>query len=254
MSIAIGFIGGGNIAQAMMSALKNEYEIYAYARSKNDEIAKKFKVKILPNEIEVVKNCDLVFLAIKPKDYESVLQKISDTNKTIALLAPNFTISKAKEIANNAKIIRIMPNTAITIQKGVSAVAFDESFSKNDKEKIVKILNNTGEIYEIDESLFATFTGIAGSLPAYVFVFIEALADAGVLNGISRDLAYEIVSNAVTGSASLVAKTKQHPAILKDAVCSPNGTTIQALRVLESKNFRSSIIEAVNACIQKAKS
>lgn len=251
----IGFIGGGNIARAMISAMQDEFKILVYARSKNSQIASKFNVEIFNSELEIAKNSDIIILAIKPKDYESILNLIKNmiNNQIVLLLAPNFSISQAECIIGKKKIVRAMPNMPISIKEGVVSISFNETLSKNERENLIRILSSLGKIYEIDELQIPAFTGIAGSLPAYVFMFIEALADAGVLNGISRQMAYDIVSNAVCGSAKLVATTNTHPAKLKDAVCSPSGTTIEAVRTLEKHGFRFAIMDAVNECIKKAK-
>ena len=118
---------------------------------------------------------------------------------------------------------------------------------------IFKLLNSFGKSIEIDEKLMHVYTGISGSLPAYVYVFIEALADGGVLEGMPRDKAYEIIAQAVLGSAKMMLETKKHPGILKDEVTSPGGTTIAALKVLEDGKFRGTVMEAVKACTEKSK-
>ena len=115
------------------------------------------------------------------------------------------------------------------------------------------IFENFGTVYELEEAKFAAFTGIAGSLPAYVFMFIEAAADAGVLEGLPRALAYEAVAASVAGSARLMLKSGKHPAALKDEICSPGGTTIEAVKALEKGGFRAAVMDAVDACVKKAR-
>ena len=118
---------------------------------------------------------------------------------------------------------------------------------------IFKILDSFGKSIEIEEKLMHVFTGIAGSLPAYVYMFMEALADGGVLEGMPRDKTYEIIAQTVKGSAEMLLKTGKHPGVLKDEVTSPSGTTIEAIRTLENGNFRGVVMEAVKSCVEKSK-
>ena len=155
----------------------------------------------------------------------------------------------------DAKVARTMPNMPSLIGEGVTAVNFSSNFTADDRASVMKILSCFGKSYELAEDKFAVFTAIAGSLPAYVFMFIEALADGAVLEGLGREKAYAIVCEAVAGSAKMATaalKEGKHPARLKDEVCSPGGTTIEAVRVLENAKFRAAIIEAVSAATRKA--
>ncbi|MGG7074078.1 pyrroline-5-carboxylate reductase [Campylobacter sp. 9BO] len=254
----IGFIGAGNMGSAMIAALfakNNAEKVVVFARSKTDEMAQKFGVIAVKDEIEVIKNSDMIFLATKPNTYEKILNLIKNElkDKILITLAPNFTISQSLEIlGKTAKVARAMPNTPTAIAQGVSAISFSTNLSKTKQDEIREIFQNFGRVYELEESKFGAFTAIAGSLPAYVFMFIEAVADAGVKNGIAREQTYEIIAASVAGSANLMLESKKHPAVLKDEVCSPGGTTIEAVSVLEKLGFRSALIEAVHACAKKA--
>ena len=146
-----------------------------------------------------------------------------------------------------------MPNTPAAIAEGVSALCFNENLSADERAAVREIFENFGAVYELEETKFAAFTGIAGSLPAYVFMFIEALADAGVLEGLPRALAYEAVAASVASSARLMLKSGKHPAALKDEICSPGGTTIEAVKALENGGFRAAAMDAVAACVKKAR-
>ncbi len=171
-------------------------------------------------------------------------------------VAPNFSIQMVREVLGaDAKVARTMPNMPSLIGEGVTAVNFSSNFTADDRASVMKILSCFGKSYELSEDKFAVFTAIAGSLPAYVFMFIEALADGAVLEGLGREKAYAIVCEAVAGSAKMATaalKEGKHPARLKDEVCSPGGTTIEAVRVLENAKFRAAIIEAVSAATRKA--
>ncbi|WP_169784515.1 pyrroline-5-carboxylate reductase family protein [Campylobacter curvus] len=172
-------------------------------------------------------------------------------------VAPNFSIQMVREVLGaDAKVARTMPNMPSLIGEGVTAVNFSSNFTADDRASVIKILSYFGKSYELAEDKFAVFTAIAGSLPAYVFMFIEALADGAVLEGLAREIACEIACEAVAGSAKMATaalKEGKHPARLKDEVCSPGGTTIEAVRVLENAKFRAAIIEAVSAATRKAK-
>ena len=272
----IGFIGGGNMGSAMIGALVTggvrADEILVFARSKNEALRAKFGVRIAASEKEVANGADIVVIAVKPASYESVLKEISRASKfkhnasvvgenaaqpIFITVAPNFSIQMVREILGaDAKVARTMPNMPSLIGEGVTAVNFSSNFTADDRASVMKILSCFGKTYELPEDKFAVFTAIAGSLPAYVFMFIEALADGAVLEGLGREIACEIACEAVAGSAKMAAaalKEGKHPARLKDEVCSPGGTTIEAVRVLENAKFRAAIIEAVSAATRKAR-
>lgn len=257
----IGFIGGGNMGEAMISALvranfTESGEIFVYDRSKNENLKFKFGVTPLSSEQEIAKKSDVIVLAVKPNGYESVLNLIKKEIKEqiVLTLAPNFSIEAAsKIIGGDKKIVRTMPNTPASIGEGVTAVCFNANLSQKERGNVTQILQSFGRTHEIEERLMPVFTAIAGSLPAYVFMMIEALADGAVAQGMPRAKAYEIIAASVAGSANMALKTGKHPAQLKDEVCSPAGTTIEAVKALEQNGFRHALIEAVAACVKKAK-
>ena len=185
------------------------------------------------------------------------LKKIKDKldkNTIILSIAAGVSIDFIeKNIGSDKKVVRTMPNTPAQVMQGMTAVSFNSNIEENEKNVVFKLLNSFGKSIEIDEKLMHVYTGISGSLPAYVYVFIEALADGGVLEGMPRDKAYKIIAQAVLGSAKMMLETKKHPGILKDEVTSPGGTTIAALKVLEDGKFRGTVMEAVKACTEKSK-
>ena len=171
--------------------------------------------------------------------------------KILLLLAPNFKLERAQNIVDaDVFVARAMPNVAAGI--GASAPCYGEYFDEASREIVRALAAKIGKFYEIDEAGFAAFTGIAGSLPAYVCAFIEAAADAGVRGGLPRQLCYDAVAAAVEGTARLIQSGK-HPAALKDEVCSPAGTTIEGLAALEKGGFRGALMDAVASCIAKAR-
>ncbi len=250
-----------NLAQTDKNASSCEcekeakFEILACARSKNEALRQRFSVKIAASETDLAREADAVVLATKPASYEAILRLIAPelAGKILLLLAPGFDINRARQIAGEGVYIaRAMPNVAASIGASATALCFDAGFSEAKKETVREIIAKIGKIYDIDEADFAAFTGISGSLPAYACAFIEAAADAGVRGGLPRRLCYDAVCAAVEGTARLIQSGK-HPAALKDEVCSPAGTTIEGLVALENGGFRGALMDAVAACIAKAR-
>lgn len=260
----IGFIGTGNMGSAMIKGLvTSEYvsgsdiNVFDVNVEKSRELSEKYSVKPLQNEVEIANNSDVIVLSVKPNIYNSVLEKIKariDENKIIIAIAAGIGIESVENIAGkDKKVVRIMPNTPAQVLEGMTAVTFNGNVKEEEKKVVFSILDSFGKSIEIEEKLMHTFTGIAGSLPAYVYMFMEALADGGVLEGMPRDKAYEIVAQTVKGSAEMLLKTGKHPGVLKDEVTSPAGTTIEAVNTLENGNFRGTVINAVRACVEKSK-
>ena len=152
------------------------------------------------------------------------------------------------------KIVRVMPNTPALVGEGMSAVCTNSYVTADEKGAVLQILNSFGKAEIVSESIMDAVTAVSGSSPAYVYMFIEAMADAAVRGGMTRDLAYTFASQSVLGSAKMVLETGKHPGELKDMVCSPGGTTIDAVAVLEETGFRNSVMKAMDACIKKSKS
>ena len=260
----IGFIGTGNMGGAIIKGTVtakfisgNEINIFDPNNAKVRELVEKYNANSLHDEISVVENSDIIILCVKPNIYNSVLKKIKDSiakNKIIVSIAAGINIDSIENIiGKDKKVVRTMPNTPAQVLQGMTAVTFNGNMDKEEKEIIFKLLNSFGETVEIEEKHMHAFTGISGSLPAYVYIFAEALADGGVLEGLPRNEAYKIAAQAIKGSAQMILETGKHPAVLKDEVTSPSGTTIEAIRTLENGNFRGTIINAVNACVRKSK-
>ena len=171
----------------------------------------------------------------------------------VVSIAPGKTLSWLAEKTGAKKIVRLMPNTPAAIGCGMTSVAYGDGLDEADKARVMAFVQSFGEGEVLSEHLFDAATAVAGCSPAYVYMFIEAMADAGVAEGLPRASAYRMAAAAVAGSARMVLETGQHPAALKDAVCSPAGTTIEGLRVLEEKGMRSAVIESLLATIEKAK-
>lgn len=260
----LGFIGAGNMAKAIMSGviqngLYQPDEIVASDISEAglEQAKERLGISVTKSNLEVVEQAEVLILAVKPQFYESVIAEIRDrvsAEQIILTIAPGKTLSWLEEqFGKEVKLVRTMPNTPAMVQEGMTGVCVNAQVGEEDLKKAMTILECFGKVACISESLMDVVTSVSGSSPAYVFLFIEAMADAAVADGMPRQQAYEFAAQAVYGSAKMVLESGKHPAELKDMVCSPGGTTIEAVRVLEEKGFRSAVIEAMKACTEKAK-
>ena len=243
----VGFIGAGSMASAMIGGIINSKllspsNIIASAKTDKtlDNIKEKYKINTTKDSISLVKECDIVVIAVKPNIYEEVLKQIKDY------------IDNEKIIGNYKKIIRTMPNTPALVNCGMSSLSPNKNIEKNDIDAVKTIFDSFGKSEIVDESLIDVVIGASGSSPAYAFMFIEAMADCAVSYGMKREMAYEFCAQAVMGAAKMVLETKKHPGELKDMVCSPGGTTIEAVKTLENEGMRSAVIKGMASCIEKS--
>ena len=204
----------------------------------------------------LAENSDIIFLTVKPQYYESVISDIKDSVKKDAIIvtvAPGKTLKWLSERFNaGTKIVRTMPNTPAMIGEGMIAVCPAANMEKGETETVIGLLSVCGKAEIIAEEQIDAVVAISGSSPAYFFMMIEALADAGVAEGLPRDKAYLFAEQAMLGSAKLALETGRHPGELKDMVTSPRGTTIEAVQRLEEAGFRSAVIGAARACAKKS--
>lgn len=264
MNKKVGFIGCGNMSKAMIGGIvksgiinPENITVSDLKQSFLDKAKEGFKVNTTTDSKEVVKNSDIVVVAVKPNVYDIVLEQVKefiDNEKIIVTIAAGKTIKSVEDvIGNDKKIVRTMPNTPALVNEGMSALCKNNNVSDEELDCIKSIFNSFGKAEIVTEGLIDAVIGASGSAPAYVFMFIEAIADAAVLNGMARDKAYTFAAQAVMGSAKMVLETGKHPGELKDMVCSPGGTTIEAVKTLEAEGFRSSVIKAVCDCVNKSK-
>ena len=262
MNKKIGFIGCGNMAKAMITSIikaelvapQSVFASDGYQPSLDDSKTRLGINSTMDNK-EVVKSSDVIFLAVKPNIYDAVMQEIAPLvdRKLIVSIAPGKTLAYLENgLGKNTKILRTMPNTPAMVGEGVTAICPNNNVTKEDQEVLETIIGTFGTVERIDEKLFDAVVAVSGSSPAYVFMFIEAMADAAVLQGMARDKAYRFAAQAVLGSAKMVLDTNKHPGALKDMVCSPGGTTIEGVAVLEEKGMRSAVIQAMNAVYYKS--
>lgn len=260
MGKKIGFIGCGNMGGAMMQGILDSgkctrEEMITSDKSEAALKAKKEALGILTttDNKEVAAFADILFLSVKPQFYESVIEEIKDTvtaEQIIVTIAPGKTLEWLGEKFEKAlKIIRTMPNTPAMVKEGMMGMCPNENVTEEEVALVRDICDGFSATEVIPEHLMDVVTAVSGSSPAYVFMFIEAMADAAVAGGMPRAQAYKFAAQAVMGSAKMVLETGKHPGELKDMVCSPAGTTIQAVRVLEEKGMRSAVFEAMMKCL-----
>lgn len=259
----IGFIGCGNMAQAMIggiveSKMVNADEIIVSNPSidKLTKVNEKWGVHITQNNLDVLQ-ANYIILAVKPHYYETVILEIQQhlkPSQVVVSIAPGKALHQLQTLfLQEQKLIRAMPNTPAMVGCGMTAVCANEVVTKEELTELCNIFDGFGKTSVIKENMMEAVISVSGSSPAYVYLFIESLADGAVREGMPREQAIEFAAQAVYGSAKMVLETGIHPAALKDAVCSPGGTTIEAVCALERGNFRASIEEAMRACANKAR-
>ena len=260
----IGFIGCGNMASAMIGGIlrqgifsKDEIIVSNLTEEGRARSEKTLGVVTTLDNNEIVRSAKTVVLAVKPQFYEEVLTEVHDsltTEHTIIGIAPGKTLAWLEEKAGlPLKVVRFMPNTPAQVGAGMTAVCTNDRVSDDELAEILKITDSFGCTEVIPERLMDAAGAVGGCSPAYVFMFIEAMADAAVSQGMPRKQAYKFASQTVLGSAKMVLETGRHPGDLKDMVCSPAGTTIEGVRTLEKSGFRSAVFEALTAAAEKGK-
>ena len=263
-NMKIGFIGGGNMASAIIGGMieKKVYESTQVAASGKDtksleNLHNKYGIKTTEDNSVIMEESDVVFLSVKPQILPDVIAEIAPMMKEGQLfvsIAAGKTMEWIEtEFGKEIKLVRCMPNTPALVGEGCTGICANKNVSGEELEIVKSIFDSCGTSYLVPEHLMDVVCAIAGSAPAYVFMFMEAMADAAVLGGMPRDLAYKMAGQTVLGSGKLMLETGIHPAVLKDMVCSPAGTTISGVKVLEEQGMRGAIIDALDSCIQKSK-
>lgn len=264
MELKVGFIGTGNMGTAMIKNLAKSgtvaaerMYIFDIDKAKLSELAVETGVNTAESGEEVVEKSDIIILAVKPGIIKTVLEGLKDKfdeNKILVSVAVGVPIKFYKKIiGENKKVIRTMPNVPAFIGEGMTLISCDNNISKDELNSVKSLFECLGKAEELDEKLMSEVTALTGSSPAYVFMFIEAMADAAVQSGLPRALSYKLAAQAVLGSAKMVLETGKHPGELKDQVCSPAGTTIEAVAALEKNGFRHAVIEAMGECTRRAR-
>lgn len=265
MSITYGFIGSGNMAKAMIggivtSGLATSDHIIACnpSASKLDLLKEEYHIEtILKDNKTAASLSDVIVLSVKPYLYETVIAEIKNMirpNAIVVMIAAGQCIATNEDrFGKPVKLARVMPNTPALVGEAMSAVCFNSQITDTDKEVVMNMLRSFGRAEIVPEIMMDTVTGVSGSSPAYVYLFIEAMADAAVLNGMPRAQAYTFAAQSVLGAAKMVLETGMHPGALKDNVCSPGGTTIEAVAALEASGLRACVIDAIDVCVRKSR-
>ncbi len=253
MEKKIGFIGCGNMGKAILGGL---IWVYTPSPDKVAALHDQYGINAAQSAQEVAQVADIVFGAVKPNMMVKVLSDItSSLNKEtlVVSIAAGVTLDQlARALGHDRKIVRAMPNTPSLVNAGMTSITPNALVTAEEVADVLNIFRCFGEAEVIAEAMIHPVVGVSGSAPAYVFMFIEAMADAAVLGGMPRAQAYKFAAQAVMGSAKMVLETGKHPGELKDMVCSPGGTTIEAVRELEARGFRAAVIEAMNKCMEKS--
>lgn len=259
----IGFIGLGNMAKAIIGGmLQNEMvkptDIIGSARTRKtlEDVKTQLGIEARESNLAVAKEADVLVLAVKPQFMQEVIDEIKDSVRQETLII-SIAAGKTLEWIGRAfgrglKLVRCMPNTPALVGEGCTGVCVNAEVSEEEAEYSIRLMESFGKASLVPERLMDAVGAVSGSSPAYVFMFIEAMADAAVAAGMPRTQAYEFAAQAVYGSAKLVLESGKHPGELKDMVCSPGGTTIEGVRVLEEKGMRGAVMDALLATVEKS--
>lgn len=262
MDKKIGFIGSGNMSSTIISGLVENFEainksLYLSNRSreKAEKLCSKLDMNFIENNIDLVKTCDVIFLGIKPFIYDKVLSEISPyvtEDKLIVSLAAGVSMEDVAGYLNHpSKIIRIMPNVAVNVGEGMIALSSNDNVVSKETDFIINLLSSIALVDKIDESLMDAVTTISGCGPAFIAMFVEALADGSVLYGMPRDKAYIYAAQTLIGTGKMMLEKNIHPGQIKDMVSSPKGVTIEGVYALEKRGFRNILMETIEACNKK---
>ena len=263
MEKKIGFIGCGNMGTAMIQGILESgkcppQEMMISCRTKKtlEEKKAQFGVQISTDNRDVAAFADILFVAVKPQFYAEVLEEIKDLlteEQILVSIAPGKTLVWFEEVlGRNLKVIRTMPNTPSMVKEGMMGMCAGARVTDEDMALVRDLCSGFSQTEVIPEHLMDVVTAVSGSSPAYVYQFIEALADGAVQFGLPRAQAYAFAAQAVAGAAKMVLETGEHPAALKDKVCSPGGTTIEGMKVLEDRDLYGIVSEACDKCIKRA--
>lgn len=260
--VTFGFIGAGNMGGAMLRGAVKKYGAEQFIISTATEqsrlkVQAELGVLITGENRQVAEQSKYCILAIKPYYFDRVLPQIAGTvteDNVVISVAAGITIDQMKAVlGQNIRVVRAMPNTPAAVGEAMTGICFDNSkYTEQEKEEILGLFTSFGKVEEVTENLMNAVICVSGSSPAYVYMFIESLADSAVRAGIPRKKAYEMAAQTVLGAAKMVLETGKHPGELKDAVCSPMGTTIAGVAALEEYGLRNAVLKASEACYKRA--
>jgi pyrroline-5-carboxylate reductase len=259
----IGFIGGGNMAEAFIKGLLNggfpadDIHFFEPNEKRRDLIVERYGIVCEDNNTLLVETSEIVVLAVKPQILDKVLVDVvpafNDDKLLISILAGVTTTTLEADLGGQSRVVRAMPNTPALAGRGAAALCPGKNVTDDDRQLAQHLFETVGIALWVEESQMDAVTGLSGSGPAFVYTFIEALSAAGVQEGLRLDIAHALAVQTVIGAAHLVQETGEHPAMLREKVCSPAGTTISAIRVLEERGLRAMMMEAVAAATARSR-
>lgn len=261
MSADIGFIGAGKMGCALIGGLiskgvfpRDGVVACSPSESTRERVAGEYGIRMLRTAREVCSEADIVVLAVKPKNVPEVFAEGLDlAGKVLVSVVAGLTTEQLRSYVPDTKIVRVMPNHCCMVLEGAMGYCCDPSMDDGDRARMAEILGSVGLAVEVKESDMDIITAVAGSSPAFMYLVIDAMADAGVLNGLSRDASIRLAAQSMLGAAKMVLETGKHPDVLRDEVCSPGGTTIEGVRALEDAGLRSAVIAAVDVTAEKSR-
>jgi pyrroline-5-carboxylate reductase len=259
----IGFIGCGKMGSALIQGVleakvcqPEQVTVYDRVAEPAEVLGTESGIRVASGNKEVAQVSDIVVLCVKPDDAERALSEavsVLDGKLLVSILAGTTIATLQGAAGKNCRVVRVMPNTAVLVQKGASAYATGEGVTEDDVAVVEQIFSSVGRAFRVKESLLDAVTGLSGSGPAYVYLFIEALSDGGVQMGLPRDLSTKLAVQTVAGAAEMVSQTMMHPALLREMVTSPGGTTVAGLAELEKAGLRSAVMDAVRAATERSR-
>jgi len=259
----VGFVGTGNMGEALVQGLlhghlcRPDQILCSDVRPERLKLVREtYGVKGTSHNIEVVKQSEIILLSVKPQTMKHIIEEVSkylDFSKLIVSIAAGVSLAAIESHAGKElKLVRVMPNICVSVREGASAIAGGRHATKEDLAIAKTIFDSVGKSVLIEEDLLDAVTGLSGSGPAYIFLIIDALADAGVKMGLSRHDSIILASQTVLGAAKMLIETREHPGRLKDMVTSPGGTAIAGLHTLEQGGVRTTLINAVEVATQRS--
>ena len=259
----LGVIGTGNMGEALLrGALQSgavdggQVIIFDTNHEKAAQLAKDMGVSVAASPEDLLRAANMYLLAVKPNVCGALLREHRDDfyGKALISIAAGWSGERLQgSLPDDTRVLRVMPNTPALVGEGMTVFEAGDTLLPEEKEFAIKLFSAVGKVETVDAKLMDAVIGISGSGPAYAYMFIEALADGGVRAGLPRDLSYKLAAQTMIGAAKMVEETGRHPGELKDMVCSPGGTTIEAVATLEAHGLRNAVLAAVDACCEKAK-
>ena len=256
----VGTIGAGNMAEAILEGLlragldPEQLMASDVDSGRRNHIASALGVRTSDSNARVSSACELVVIAVKPAHLESALAELpGDSGPLYVSIVAGRRLSDLRSLLPDSRIVRAMPNTPALIGAGITAIADDPATTPEDLERATAVLHAVGEVVRVPEPLLDPVTGLSGSGPAYVYLFIEALSEAGVREGLPAAIARDLAVETVLGAARMVRESGEHPALLRERVTSPGGTTAAGLAALEESGLRSALLEAVRAATERSR-